>query len=394
MICLSGIEGKEYEALFLKAVDEWKSRWGYFSYTLSRASGCHINVSIVKTHVMFDKNNEIGYTNLEYWERGSITNANIILPTHKKITIVNEVNGKTVTNEVLQPLSKVQFYRAALHEFGHALNLGHFDDNGYEPIDIMYAYPAEDDQEQGISQRDIAALNWLYRGVFENDVTVRADKKYYRPGDAAVLLGEVKKVIVGEDVTLEILDQNKQLYTSETVKVSQSGTFNYKFRIAEEMQSGTYRIKAIYNNILADGWFDVNNPNPKETEMSFATEGMTAPILPLERRVTVVETMFVDHTGSKVSSIHSQEQVFLQSSFVSSFPQIEATYIVQIKNSEGETIEISSGTYNLVSGASKLSQSWLPPELGEYSIDLFLWKSISNPEPLISKPVHLKAVVV
>jgi hypothetical protein len=73
--------------------------------------------------------------------------------------------------------------------------------------------------------------------------------------------------------------------------------------------------------------------------------------------------------------------------------QAEATYIVQIKNSDGFTVEISSATYNLVTDLSIFSQSWLPVEPGKYDIQIFLWRGISLPEPYFSMPVELNIVV-
>ena len=389
MICLSNIEEKEYEDLFIKAVEEWKAKWNHFRYTLSWASGCHINVHIVKTHPKVTDHGYSGYTYIEYWEHGAITKADIILPTHGKSSISNVVKGKTVATEFVEPLSKKLFYRAALHEFGHALNLGHFDDNGEEPIDIMNAYPASDDQEQGISQRDIEALNWLYLGFFENEITVRADKRSYHAGEMVKILGKVNPVMRGESVRLEVLDANNKLYASDSVTVDTSGVFSYKLKMPTDA-SGSFKVKASYYNMIADGSFDINNPNKvKVSEVNLVNPK-------IEGKVTVTETLIVDHLGSKAdaTSIRSQEQVFIRSSLFSSLAEeTEATYIIQIKSSEGYTVEISSATYNLISGLSTFAQSWLPVEPDKYDIQIFLWKHISSPEPFIATPIELEVIV-
>lgn len=384
MICLSSIEEKEYEDLFVKAVEEWKDRWNHFGYMLSRGSGCHINVNIVKTHPKVTDHGYSGYTNLEYWEHGAITKAEIILPTNTKISISTVVKGKTVTTEVLEPLSKTQFYRAALHEFGHALNLGHFDDNGEEPIDIMHAYPADDDLEQGISQRDIEALNWLYLGFFENEISVRTDRKSYDLGEVVKISGKVNPVLPSESVRLEIIDPAKNLYTSESVMVDRTGTFNYNLKIPPEIHSGgSFMVKAFYHNMITDTSFSVKN-QPSESTLSYKTDP----------RVSVLETFIADSSGSRVMSVRSNEQVFIRSSLFNNLQErAEATYIVQIKNSEGFTVEISYATYSLVTDSSMFSQSWLPLEPGKYDIQVFFWRGISTPEPYISMPIELSLIV-
>jgi hypothetical protein len=386
MVCISSIEDKEYEDLFIKAIDEWKERWDHFGYTLSRGSGCHINAHIVKTHPKVTDHGYSGYTSLEYWEHGAVTKAEIILPTHSKSHVTTVVKNKTVATEVLEELSKTQFYRAALHEFGHALNLGHFDDNGEEPIDIMHAYPAGDDQDQGISQRDVEALNWLYLGFFENEISLRTDRKSYTVGETVKISGKVNPVFPSESVRLEIIDPDKKLYTSDNVAVDRSGTFNYNLKISAEMDtSGSFKIKAFYNSMITDASFNIKHHEISEMNYSSPeTDG----------RVTLLETYIANSSGSKVTSIQSQEQVFIRSSLFNGFQEhAEATYIVQIKDADGFTVEISSATYNLVTDMSIFSQSWLPIEPGKYDIQIFLWKAISTPEPYISTPIGLSLIV-
>ena len=394
MICLSSTQGKEYEDLFIKAVDEWKARWDNFAYRISKGSGCHINVHILKTHSMLAQHGYSGYTNIEYWEHGAITKADVLLPTVKKSIVTTVDNGKTVKTEIEEPLSKTHFYRAALHEFGHALNLGHFDDNGEEPIDIMYPYPADDDQEQGISQRDIAALNWLYLGFFEQEMTVRTDKSSYHAGDTVKILGKVSPVVVGKVVKLEVLSPSKQVHRTDTVNVSPSGTFSYKLELPRETESHSFKVKASYNNMIADATFEVKNSN-KVSEITLVSGASQTNILPPKiEEVDVRETLIVDHMGSKLTSVQPLEQVFIRSSFSSNIAEgVETTYIVQIKSIEGYTVQISSATYNLANGFSTFSQSWLPDSPGKYSIQVFLWKSISAPEPLIPTPIVLDVTV-
>jgi len=391
MICIANGQGKEYEGLFLKAVDEWKSKWPHFAYTVSYASGCHINVNIVKTHSMLADHGYVGFTTLEYWQHGAITKADIILPTHKKTTVTTEVKGKTVTEEYLTPLSSTLFYRAALHEFGHALNLGHFDDNSEEPIDIMHPYPASEDKEQGISQRDIQALNWYYLGYFGQEVTIRTDKKSYEPGDTVNVIGKVGKVSSAK-VAVQVYDSSKKLYRSDAIGITASGTFNYKLKVADEMGGGSYKVKVSYDNIIVDASFDVKNTSETdETLIEVRNEELP---LETERTVTILDTWIVDHTGSKAKSIQPYEQVFIRSSLSSSLAErTEVTYIIQIKNLEGYTVQILSGTYDLAIGVSTFSLSWLPTEAERYDIEVFLWKSISDPIPLIPNQIDLKVVV-
>ncbi|MGH9910269.1 MAG: hypothetical protein ACRD32_06475 [Nitrososphaerales archaeon] len=388
MVCLSNIEDKEYQDLFIKAVEEWKARWPHFAYTISYGSGCHINVFIVKTHSMFTENGEIGYTNLQYLEKGAITKADIILPTSVKTIVTKEEKGKMVTTEYFEPLSKTQFYRAALHEFGHALNLGHFDDNLEEPIDIMYAYPASDDQEQGISQRDVNALNWYYLGFFDQETSVRTDKKSYQADDTVNISGKVGTVKSNELVKIEVFGPSKKLYASESLKVSNTGTFTYKMKLTNEMESGSFKVKMYYDSIVAGTSFDI-----KKSEVSKTSESELLLTRQAEEKLAVLDAKIVDNNGSKITSIEPMQQVFIKSSLSSTLEQTEVTHIVQVKDSEGYTVQISSGTYTLVNGMSTFTQSWLPDSVGKYEVQIFLWNGISDPKPLTPALIDLEAVV-
>ncbi|MEM3084102.1 MAG: matrixin family metalloprotease [Nitrososphaerales archaeon] len=391
MICLSSTASKEYEDLFVKAVEEWKSRWDHFSYTISNGSGCHINVHIVSTHSKVTGHGYSGYTYIEYWDQSSITKADIILPTHSKIVFSEVVKGKRVTTESTQPLSKELFYRAALHEFGHALNLGHFDDNGEEPIDIMYAYPADDDQEQAISQRDIEALNWLYLGFFESHLTVRTDKRHYNIGDMIKIYGKVGPVVLQKEVKVEVIGKNDELYT-DNISISSDGTFSSRMKMPTEA-NGSFKVMAFYNGIIADAVFYVGDQD-KVSEAGLSQSSFNISNGSKESSVKILKTLLVDAAGSEVTSVGAKEQVFIHSSLLSNLPSpVEATYIIQIKNAAGHTAELSYVTYDLVNGSSTFTQSWIPNEPDIYYIQIFIWNNSPKPEPLTESPVELQFVV-
>ncbi|MGH9879387.1 MAG: hypothetical protein ACRD5H_17285, partial [Nitrososphaerales archaeon] len=185
---------------------------------------------------------------------------------------------------------------------------------------------------------------------------------------------------------LEIIDPSKKLYTSDNVSVDRSGTFNYSLKISAEIYAnGPFKIKAFYNNMIIDASFNIKRPEVSEMNyLSPETDG----------RITLLETYVANSSGSKVMSVQSQEQVFIRSSLFNGLQEhAEATYIVQIKDVDGFTVEISSATYSLVADLSIFSQSWLPVEPGKYYIQIFLWKGISTPEPYISSPMELSLTV-
>lgn len=69
-------------------------------------------------------------------------------------------------------------------------------------------------------------------------------------------------------------------------------------------------------------------------------------------------------------------------------------YITQIKNDSGIVISLSWLTGSLSPNQSlSPAQSWTPIKSGNYTIEVFVWKSIDNPDAL-SPPLYMKLEVV
>lgn len=68
-------------------------------------------------------------------------------------------------------------------------------------------------------------------------------------------------------------------------------------------------------------------------------------------------------------------------------------YIVQIKDSNNVTVQLSWMDGIKVAPKEKIEamQSWVPEKPGEYTVDIFVWQSIANPDPM--SPVR-KAIAV
>ena len=69
-------------------------------------------------------------------------------------------------------------------------------------------------------------------------------------------------------------------------------------------------------------------------------------------------------------------------------------YIVQIKDSEGTTIQLSWMDGIKVAPKEKIQvmQSWIPEKPGEYLVETFVWESITDPDPM--SPVRKAMAIV
>ena len=85
------------------------------------------------------------------------------------------------------------------------------------------------------------------------------------------------------------------------------------------------------------------------------------------------------------------QQVNIVSDVVNSQDRMQNfAYVVQIKNDEGVTVSLAWIT-GALSPNQRLSPglSWTPESAGMYVAEIFVWDSITNPEPL-SPPLYLE----
>jgi len=100
--------------------------------------------------------------------------------------------------------------------------------------------------------------------------------------------------------------------------------------------------------------------------------------------ITITRVDLVDHTGaSALPTIGTQAtiQVVLENNQA---VEQNFVYIVQIKDSNGFTIHLSWTTVTLMPLASKtaISQPWEVNSAGSYTVEVFVWKDVTNPVPL------------
>jgi len=58
-------------------------------------------------------------------------------------------------------------------------------------------------------------------------------------------------------------------------------------------------------------------------------------------------------------------------------------YIVQVKNEEGITVQLSWVQGELKAGQEiRPQQSWIPEKPGEYTVEIFIWESVDKPMAL------------
>jgi len=230
-VCIFSIADAKYERLFIKAMDEWKNTWPHFSYSLGKSQNCNINVSITKDFVELTGAGHAGITKTGYYEDGNIVKADIIIPTQIKAEVSQ---GYYCCREVTLEFTEKMFYATALHEFGHALNLGHAVDDGEDPRDVMHP-TASEESRYIISSLTIKALDKIYGTStdakdypinFKPSVTFEStlDKASYVFDDRLKLSGKVSKI--GGTGTILLFDPSFSLFTFTSFSPEKDGSFD------------------------------------------------------------------------------------------------------------------------------------------------------------------------
>ncbi|NMJ87420.1 MAG: hypothetical protein EX285_06225 [Thaumarchaeota archaeon] len=253
-ICIDNGADTKYEQLFIKAIEDWKNAWPHFRYTLIDLEGikaCEINVTILKQSVDMQNAGHAGVTWLKSYGDLYIGSVEITIPTQTRAE-VNE--GIHCCREIVFESSEKFFYETALHEFGHALNLGHAVDNNKEPVDIMYS-ESNERAKHVISALSIKTLDKIYTTstqakdypiIIQPSVTINAitDKSIYVFDEILELSGKVSWK--GGTGTILLFDPEISLYTFISFTPKRDGSFSLDINLKTE-HVGTWILVVQYS---------------------------------------------------------------------------------------------------------------------------------------------------
>jgi hypothetical protein len=148
-------------------------------------------------------------------------------------------------------------------------------------------------------------------------------------------------------------------------------------------EGDTITAKFTDNTLPAPAALDAAETFTVEVEELFASALIGSIVPPLERAVAS-EIELVDQTGSALTDVTAGSQVLIQSEIVNSQTKKQPfAYIVQIKDENDVTVSLSWVTGELPEKDSlRAAQSWIPDAPGDYTIEVFVWASVDNPDPL------------
>lgn len=199
-------------------------------------------------------------------------------------------------------------------------------------------------------------------------LTLSLDKTNYNLGDVVTITGKVEPRILSP-IEIRIYGFNNTVWKFVVVsadKIRNDGTFSIEAGelLGKNVLPAKYRVEATYADNLASAslQFDVK----------------------VTGKVTPGRFMLVDQSGKQLEEVFIGQQVLVQADVRNNLQEKQPfSYFVLINDADGVTISLSWITGTLPAGETlSAAQSWIPDAEGRFTVKAFVWKSVSEPEPL------------
>jgi hypothetical protein len=185
---------------------------------------------------------------------------------------------------------------------------------------------------------------------------------------------------VGLTMALRETDRNTGIFEESLLFTTTDVSSGNRLKVSD---GDTVSMSYLDNTLPAPANLSADGISTLETKTIVATT-IFGKFIPSTQRAPAAEPVLVNSFGEKVSQVFTGEQLLIQSEVTNAQSKKQPfAYIVQVKDSEGITVSLSWVTSELPPGESlKVAQSWLPSTPGNYSIEIFVWESLTNPTAL------------
>jgi hypothetical protein len=209
-------------------------------------------------------------------------------------------------------------------------------------------------------------------------ISIATDKTTYKLGDtiritASLIDTSANTGVADRTISGALTAANLQVRTLTFVDGKASYT------LANTDAVGTWTLSAGFAG--DQSYFGTN----AQKTFSVTREGVITPPTGPEsgvEKVALSAVSFKDQQGERLRDVTVGQAVMIETKLTSNFEtNEEVTYISQVKNADGITVALSWITSTLASGQSlELAVSWTPEESGEYTAEIFVWKSVKDPQ--------------
>lgn len=112
--------------------------------------------------------------------------------------------------------------------------------------------------------------------------------------------------------------------------------------------------------------------------------GLANSALAMTSNITLTPPSMVDTSGKQMSAFQVDQQIGVESTLTNhGSSEQRFTYFVQVMDSSGETNFLQGFSASMLPNQSfTASQVWVPKHSGQYTIEVFVWNSLSSAVPL------------
>lgn len=191
-----------------------------------------------------------------------------------------------------------------------------------------------------------------------------------------------------DDLTIDVSSDSDSagIKVVATETDDESGIFEAVIILTQSDESSGNRLRALPGDTLTAIYKDRTLPAPNsiQDELDIMSRSFVGSDLPSTSRIAIGEIYLADSQGKQIEfpSTNQQIQIITQIQNLESYKQ-DFTNIIQITNESGVIVSLSWIVGNLNQGQNfEVSQSWIPKQKGTYTIQAFVWKSLSDATPL------------
>ena len=165
-----------------------------------------------------------------------------------------------------------------------------------------------------------------------------------------------------------------------------TGIFQGNVYLTTDSQSSANRLHVTEGDTITGEYVDRTPPYPHSPSdevhlTSTTTVGTT--IAPLER-VNSSNPRITNSLGNTIATAQVNQQVLIEADLKNMQQRVQPfAYLVQIEDSNGVTLSFSwiSGTLD-GNQLLNLAESWMPQTPGKYTAQIFVWRSLAEPDAL------------
>ena len=162
-----------------------------------------------------------------------------------------------------------------------------------------------------------------------------------------------------------------------------SGLFEALISFTQNSVSSGNRLFAIPGDSIYAKYEDNTLPSPYsiQDELDIQAKSKIESDIPRLQRISIEDVFVADSFGKPMLEPTVNEQIHI-AGMIKNNQNYDQTFvfIIQVKDQEGTVVSLSWVKGQLASNQRlNLSQSWIPTELGNYTIESFVWNSLQVP---------------